>query len=137
MVEHLPPVQLNEQQSVLAEHALPAAAHVVSAATQPDLGSHTPEQQSALALQASPTAWQSLFVVPAFALEPPVPTLPPPSGPAAALPAEPPVVELLPPHPVQAAVAMMNVASRLRAIRILNSPYFFPELGGSGRCTSW
>jgi hypothetical protein len=136
VVEHLPPVQLSEQQSVLAEHALPAAAQVVSAATQPDFGSHTPEQQSPLAAQASPTAWQLLFAEPAFVLEPPVPTLPPPSGPVAALPAEPPVVELLP-QPVQAAEAMMNVASRLRAIRILNSPYFFPELGGSGRCTSW
>jgi hypothetical protein len=59
-----------------------------------------------------------LLVEPALALEPPVPTLPPPSGPVAALPAEPPVVELLP-QPVQAAEAMINVASRLRAIRIL------------------
>lgn len=53
VVEHAPPTQLSEQHSVAALHALPAGEQLFAAATQPDFGSHTPEQQSAPTEQAS------------------------------------------------------------------------------------
>src|SRR6478735_8792482 len=45
-VEHFPPTQLSEQQSVLDEQELPASAHTVRLATQPVFVSHAPEQHS-------------------------------------------------------------------------------------------
>jgi hypothetical protein len=122
--EHFPPTQLKEQQSVPAVQSPAAAAHVVSGATQPLVGSQIPEQQSVPVAQVKVTALQLPFDDPADAPEPPTPwSPPPPSGPLAAVPAlpalAPPSLELLP-HPVHAAAAMMNVATTVRAIRMLS-----------------
>ena len=44
--EHLSPAQLSEQQSVPTLHAPPEGEQVVRFETQPEVGSHRPEQQS-------------------------------------------------------------------------------------------
>src|SRR5262249_4342290 len=52
--EHMPPMQLTVQQSVLAAHAWPACAHVVVFTVQPPLESHMPEQHVAPVVHAVP-----------------------------------------------------------------------------------
>lgn len=128
-VEHLPSMQLNEQQSVLAAHESPELAQVVTVATQPDLASQAPEQQSPPPLHGSPTARHELpppMLVPlalppecepaVLLLRPPFPLCPVPVAP----PPDPSMVELEPPHAVQSPVALMMMAAKLRARRILN-----------------
>jgi hypothetical protein len=52
--EQMLPMQLSVQQSVLAEHEVPADPHVVGLAEHAPCGSHTPEQQTSPLVHASP-----------------------------------------------------------------------------------
>lgn len=135
-MEHFPLTQLSEQQSVLTAQALPELAHVVTADTQPEAGSHTPEQHSGPPWHASPTGRQEPAVplAPAFGppgLKPakPSPPLPLslPLGPVAAppplAPSDRPLV--LPPQPTHSAADDMSKAAKIRAIRIASLREFF------------
>ena len=124
MLEHLPEVQLSEQQSVAAAQAAPALAHVVTAEIQPVFGSQLPEQQSLPAWQAKPTAWHVEVSPAELELVPAVAALPPVDEPAVLVePPAAPLVLLLLPQPDQNALATRAMKVTVFAKRIAGSSW--------------